>query len=132
MTPAEALRRQIELYRKMTGEERVKIALDMHAADCEAARADIRRRYPDADEVEVDRQLRRRIAIANSGDKMSPWETRRANQDIRERTGRGRLAGPDPCHRCFPWLEIRPVVFGNRAKTTALQAQETGAKSLDA
>ena len=30
MTPEAALEKQIEMYRRMTGEERLKIALDLH------------------------------------------------------------------------------------------------------
>ena len=64
MTPDEALQRQIELYRKMTGEQRLKIALDLHAFSCEAAREGIRRQFPNADAAEVERQLRRRLELA--------------------------------------------------------------------
>lgn len=48
MTPDEALDKQIEIYRGMTGEQRRKIALDLHTFACEVAREGIRRQYPDA------------------------------------------------------------------------------------
>jgi hypothetical protein len=64
MSPDEALARQIELYRSMTGEERLKIALDLHAFSCEIAREGIRSQFPSADEVEVDRRLRERLRLA--------------------------------------------------------------------
>jgi hypothetical protein len=64
MNPEAALERQIELYRAMTGEQRLKIALDLHALSCEVARQGIRQQFPNADEAEVERQLRRRIEIA--------------------------------------------------------------------
>ena len=64
MTPEEALQRQIEIYRRMTGEQRLKIALDLHEFACEIARAGIRRQYPDAGPDEVDRHLRRRIELS--------------------------------------------------------------------
>ena len=35
MTPDEALEHQIELYRKMSGEQRLEIALDLHALSCD-------------------------------------------------------------------------------------------------
>ncbi len=38
MTPDAALQRQIECYRKMTGEKRLQIALDLHALACGLAR----------------------------------------------------------------------------------------------
>ena len=55
---------QIERYRQMTCEERIKIALGLHELACEMARAGIRVQHPDADEAEVDRLLQRRIELA--------------------------------------------------------------------
>lgn len=64
MTPEDALEMQIELYRQMTGEQRLKIALDLHELSCEIARQGIRHQFPQADEAEVDRRLRHRIRMA--------------------------------------------------------------------
>jgi hypothetical protein len=64
MTPEAALRKQIEKYRSMTGEERLKLALDLHELSCEVARAGIRHQHPDASADEVERLLRERIALA--------------------------------------------------------------------
>lgn len=64
MTPEAALEKQIELYRAMTGEQRLDIALRLHELSCDLARAGIRRQYPDADESEVNRRLRERIAAS--------------------------------------------------------------------
>jgi hypothetical protein len=61
MTPEVGLQRQMECYRKMTGEQRLQIALDLHALCCELAREGIRRQFPHAREDEVERQLQRRI-----------------------------------------------------------------------
>jgi len=61
MTPDEALQRQIECYRKMTGQMRLQIALDLHALACDLAREGIRRRFPGASQEEVDRHLRMRL-----------------------------------------------------------------------
>ena len=66
MTPDEALRLQIERYRAMTGEERLKIALDLHEFACDVARAGIRRQFPEADVEEVERHLRRRIELSRN------------------------------------------------------------------
>ncbi len=63
MTPEAALQRQIEGYRKMTGEQRLQIALDLHELSCDVAREGIRRQFPDADEEAVDRHLRRRLEM---------------------------------------------------------------------
>ncbi|MDY0171036.1 MAG: hypothetical protein RBS80_31135 [Thermoguttaceae bacterium] len=63
MTPEAALEQQIERYRAMTGEERLKIALDLHTFACDVARAGIRRQFPDADAEEIERHLRKRIEL---------------------------------------------------------------------
>ena len=47
----------------MTGEERLSIALDLHALSCDVAREGIRHQYPQADEIEVERRLRHRLEI---------------------------------------------------------------------
>jgi hypothetical protein len=66
MTPQAALDVQIEKYRAMTGEERLKLALDLHELSCEVARAGIRYQHPEASADEVERLLRERIALAYS------------------------------------------------------------------
>lgn len=63
MDPKTALDQQIARYRRMTGEERLAIALRLHELACEVARAGIRARHPSADATEVERQLRLRIAL---------------------------------------------------------------------
>jgi type II secretory pathway predicted ATPase ExeA len=64
MTAATALEKQIDLYRQMTGEQRLKIALDLHEMSCNIARAGIRRQHPEADEAEVENFLRARLKLA--------------------------------------------------------------------
>jgi len=64
MTPDQALARQIEHYRTMTGEQRVALALDLHRLSCEVAREGIRRQRPDASDEEVERILRERLRLA--------------------------------------------------------------------
>ena len=54
MNAAKALDEQIKRYRQMTGEQRLRIALDLHELSCEIAREGIRRQHPDATEVEVE------------------------------------------------------------------------------
>ena len=53
MTAATALDKQIERYRQMTGEQRLKIALDLHELSCNVTREGIRHQNPNADEAEV-------------------------------------------------------------------------------
>lgn len=57
---------QIEHYRKMSGEERLGLALDLHELSCEVAREGIRAQHPEADDAEVARQLRHRLELARS------------------------------------------------------------------
>lgn len=64
MTPEAALARQIELYQAMTGQQRLRIALELHALACDVAREGIRHQFPRADEQEVERRLRRRMEVA--------------------------------------------------------------------
>jgi hypothetical protein len=64
MTAATALEQQIRHYRRMTGEQRLAIALDLHELSCDVAREGIRRQHPDADADEIERLLRRRLELA--------------------------------------------------------------------
>jgi hypothetical protein len=65
VTPAAALQFQIERYRQMTGEQRLDLALRLHEMSCDIAREGIRRRHPQANEVEVERLLRERLMLAH-------------------------------------------------------------------
>lgn len=64
MTPVQALNMQIAAYRRMTGEQRLKIALDLHEFACETARCGIRSQYPGADDAEIEKHLRCRLELA--------------------------------------------------------------------
>ncbi len=64
MSPEEALNRQIECYRAMSGEQRLKISLDLHEFACNVAREGVRRQYPKATDAEVEQHLRRRIELS--------------------------------------------------------------------
>ena len=66
VTPEAASRLQIERYRRMTGEERLAIALDLHDLACDIAREGIRAQHPDADAAEVERLLARRFRLLGS------------------------------------------------------------------
>jgi hypothetical protein len=64
MTPEEALQKQVQRYRSMTGEERLKVSLDLHELACEIARDGIRHQHPEASPAQVEHLLRQRIALA--------------------------------------------------------------------
>ena len=66
MTVATALEKQIGQYRHMTGEQRLKIALDLHEMSCNIARAGIRQQHPDANETEVENFLHARLKLARA------------------------------------------------------------------
>jgi hypothetical protein len=66
MTAAAALDKQIECYRRMTGEQRLAVALGLHEMSCNIAREGIRRQNPNADAAEVERLLRQRIELARA------------------------------------------------------------------
>jgi hypothetical protein len=67
MTAAAALEKQIAHYRRMTGEERLALALGLHELSCEVAREAIRRDHPGEDPADVERLLRRRLELARAG-----------------------------------------------------------------
>ena len=64
MTPEAACEEQIKRYRRMTGEERLGIALRLHELSCNVAREGIRAQFPDASEETVQEKLRERIRLA--------------------------------------------------------------------
>jgi hypothetical protein len=63
MTPEAALAKQIELYRKMTPEQRRQLEIDRYECACEIAREGIRHENPTATPEEVERLLRERIRL---------------------------------------------------------------------
>ena len=64
MTPQAALNQQIDLYRGMSGEQRLSIALGLHELACEVTREGIRHQHPELDQAEVNRLLRERLELA--------------------------------------------------------------------
>lgn len=64
MNPERALNEQIERYQRMTGEQRLAIALELHELSCNVSREGIRHQNPNADEAEVERLLHRRLEMA--------------------------------------------------------------------
>lgn len=60
-TSTDADRAQFEVYRRMTGAQRLKIALDMSEFVRECAKSRIRKLYPKMTEKEVTRELIREM-----------------------------------------------------------------------
>jgi hypothetical protein len=66
MTAAAALNKQIATYRKMTGEQRLAVALELHQLACDVAREGIRRTNPGADAGGVELLLKRRLELSRT------------------------------------------------------------------
>lgn len=64
MRPNAALDLQIQCYRKMTGEQRMALACELHELACEIARAGIKAQNPKTDAAEVERLLNQRLSLA--------------------------------------------------------------------
>ena len=86
MTPEEGLRKQIEIYRGMTGQQRLQIAFDLYEMTRVLVRAGVRHQHPDWDEQQVEQEmlrsstrdflanehsLRLRIAVSNRREGLS-------------------------------------------------------------
>lgn len=63
MKPEDALQEQVRRYQQMTGEQRLALALELHELSCNIAREGIRHQNPQADEAEIERELRRRLRL---------------------------------------------------------------------
>lgn len=66
MNPDDALAAQIARYRALTGEQRLKLALDLHEFACNVTRAGIRAQHPEWEAEAVERELRRRIELSRT------------------------------------------------------------------
>jgi hypothetical protein len=64
MKPDEALRLQIENYRRMTGQERSEIGFELFELGQEMVRCAVREQYPDWTAEQVAREVQRRFELA--------------------------------------------------------------------
>jgi hypothetical protein len=64
MTPDEGLRKQIEVYRRMSPQERLRIGFELYEMARTLARAGIRHQHPDWDDEQVQREVVRRFRLA--------------------------------------------------------------------
>ncbi len=64
MDPERATQEQIKRYRRMTREQRLAIALELHELSCNVAREGIRHQHPNAIQAEVERLLHERLRLA--------------------------------------------------------------------
>ena len=54
---------QLEAYRRMTGEERLRIGLGLYEASLDIAREAIRTQFPNADDATIEEKLHQRIRV---------------------------------------------------------------------
>jgi len=66
MTAETAFHHQLKRYRRMTGEQRLAVALALHELSCDIAREGIRRQHPQANPAEVEQRLHRRLELARA------------------------------------------------------------------
>lgn len=57
--------KQLQVFRQMTGEQRLALALEMWRTACDVTRAGIRAQHPEFSAAQVEREIARRIMIAN-------------------------------------------------------------------
>lgn len=66
MTPEEGLQKQIEIYRRMTGQQRLQIACELSDLTRELVRSNVRNYHPDWTDQEVEQEVIRRFRLAAS------------------------------------------------------------------
>jgi hypothetical protein len=64
VTADEGLRKQIEAYRRMRPEERVRVGFELYEMARALARAGIRHQHPEWDDEQVQREVVRRFRLA--------------------------------------------------------------------
>jgi hypothetical protein len=67
MTPQEGLRRQIEIYRGMTGTERLEICFRLRDLTRALVQQGVRHQHPEWSDSQVDREVLRRFTLARDG-----------------------------------------------------------------
>ncbi len=64
MTPQEGLQKQIEIYRRMTGQQRLQIAFELSDLTREIVRSNVRNYHPDWTDEQVEQEVVRRFLLA--------------------------------------------------------------------
>jgi hypothetical protein len=64
MTPEEGLRKQIELYRQMTPQQRLQISFELYELSRTLVRQGVRHQHPDWDSQQVEQEVNRRFRLA--------------------------------------------------------------------
>jgi hypothetical protein len=64
MTPEEGMWKQIEIYRRMTPQQRLQIGFELYALAHEMVHCSVRHQHPDWDDQQVNQEVRRRFLLA--------------------------------------------------------------------
>lgn len=64
MTPDEGLRMQIEVYRRMTPQQRLQVSFRLYQLERTLVRQGIKHQHPDRGEQQVEREVLRRFRLA--------------------------------------------------------------------
>jgi hypothetical protein len=64
LTPEEGLQTQIDVYRRMTGQQRLQIAFDLSQLSRELVRSNVRNHHPDWTDEQVEQEVVRRFRLA--------------------------------------------------------------------
>lgn len=64
MTPDEGTQKQIEVYRRMTPQERLQIGFELYELSRNLVRAGVRHQHPDWTEPQVEQEVVRRFCLA--------------------------------------------------------------------
>jgi hypothetical protein len=64
MTPEQAFQKQIDVYRRMTGPQRLQVSFELYELAQEMVRSSVRRQHPDWDDEQVTAEVVRRFRLA--------------------------------------------------------------------
>ena len=64
MISADGMQKQIELYRRMTGQQRLQIGFELYELARTLVRAGVRHDFPNWDEEQVKKEVNRRFRLA--------------------------------------------------------------------
>jgi hypothetical protein len=64
MTPEEGMRKQTEVYRRMTGQQRLQVGFELNDWLRAFVRRGVKFEHPDWDERQVEQEVRRRFLLA--------------------------------------------------------------------
>jgi hypothetical protein len=64
MTPEEGMWKQIEVYRRMTGQQRLQVGFELYDLAHEMVRCSVRQQYPNWDDRQLAQEVLRRFRLA--------------------------------------------------------------------